>query len=463
MYQKLLFSYLQMLGVLGIFKARGTSAFQAAIGQPASLAGGAITTAVFIKCLFMSPVYVSFCITMAAPPVIALLCIIMMGPISFCMTIKHRFQTARAITAPRWAGDREGPPVANTSAWHAANQTDELLVFLANRAADPARRVTEARLKIGCFFTKVHVCFYGMRPPCNACEAEMSDLDEWKFNEHKRKSRRRFIGAVRLRKVLVFIVYCIYPTLVRGVMTVLRCSVFIEGKQYLIADMNEECYAGAHQYFSVIAWLFLFFYCLGIPLGVALLLLCKVQEVNNTEDEDKAVGARFREDGLGDSDDGLSDDVSSDSAAASSDDADGEVPPVAAGAETEFQKFLKEEMIKKTKRKHLRKEKSSRLGAAARSFGDREASGASDDLSSDSFDDSSDNDIVGWTQHCDVRTSTKYWSNDASGETTWERPLDLGPLQPNWLEHYSEESAAFYWSNPETGDSTWVRPTQVSS
>ena len=459
-YHKLLFSYLQMLGVLGIFKARGTSAFQAAIGQPASLAGGAITTAVFIKCLFMSPVYVSFSITMAAPPIIALLCVVMMGPISFCMTIKHRFQIARAITVPRWEGDSEGPPVAETSAWHAADQSDTLHAYFASRALDPARRVAGARPKIGCFLTKVHVCFYGMQPPCKACVAEMSDHDEWKYNEHKRKSRRRFIGAVRLRNVLVFIVYCIYPTLVRGVMTVLRCSAFIEGKQYLIADMNEECYAGAHQYFSVIAWLFLFFYCLGIPLGVALLLLCKVQEVNDTEDEDKAVGARFREDGLGDSDGGSSDAGASDSTTVSSDDEDGEVPSVSAAAETEFQRFIREEKMKKMKRKSMRKEKSSRLGAAAYYDGDREASGASD--SSDSLSGDGDG-IVGWTQHRDDVTRRNYWSNDSSGATTWKRPANLGPLKANWVEHYSKQDAAFYWSNTETGASTWDRPTDQGS
>ena len=55
-YQKLVLSNLQMIGSLGTFKARGTDLFYLIISRPSAAAGGSISGAFFIKCLYGSAV-----------------------------------------------------------------------------------------------------------------------------------------------------------------------------------------------------------------------------------------------------------------------------------------------------------------------------------------------------------------------------------------------------------------------
>jgi hypothetical protein len=48
--QKVAISHIQMLGVLGIFKARGTAVFNEVMARPAEVVGGSITSMLPIKC-----------------------------------------------------------------------------------------------------------------------------------------------------------------------------------------------------------------------------------------------------------------------------------------------------------------------------------------------------------------------------------------------------------------------------
>ena len=69
-----------MLGVLGIFKARGTKAFNEAIGKTSQIAGGSITSMLAIKCLLQTQVYGPYIVNMLLPPGAAILILIIMFP-----------------------------------------------------------------------------------------------------------------------------------------------------------------------------------------------------------------------------------------------------------------------------------------------------------------------------------------------------------------------------------------------
>jgi hypothetical protein len=68
--QKIAFSFTQMLGVLGIFKARGTKVFNEVMARPAEVVGGSVTSMVQIKCALNSQIYGPFVLNMALPPLI---------------------------------------------------------------------------------------------------------------------------------------------------------------------------------------------------------------------------------------------------------------------------------------------------------------------------------------------------------------------------------------------------------
>ena len=70
---KLLMSHFQMLGVLGIFKAKGTDVFNEVMSRPAEIVGGSITSATFVKCAFNSQAYGTFIANMLLPCLVPLI------------------------------------------------------------------------------------------------------------------------------------------------------------------------------------------------------------------------------------------------------------------------------------------------------------------------------------------------------------------------------------------------------
>ena len=77
--QKIGLSFLQMLGVLGIFKARGTKVFNEVMNRPAEVVGGSISSLLPVKCFLQSQMNGPFFINMALPvilPIIAALILV---------------------------------------------------------------------------------------------------------------------------------------------------------------------------------------------------------------------------------------------------------------------------------------------------------------------------------------------------------------------------------------------------
>ena len=89
--RRIAFSYMQMLGVLGIFKARGTKLFNEVIGQTSQVAGGALTSMLAIKCLLGTQIYGPFLVNMMLPVASALLVSLIMIPSTVMRRLQEKF------------------------------------------------------------------------------------------------------------------------------------------------------------------------------------------------------------------------------------------------------------------------------------------------------------------------------------------------------------------------------------
>lgn len=49
----------------------------------------------------------------------------------------------------------------------------------------------------------------------------------------------------------------------------------------------------------------------------------------------------------------------------------------------------------------------------------------------------------GWEERIDLETGEHYYRNKFSGETTWQKPPELGG---NWDLQYDSATGAFHWS-----------------
>lgn len=73
-------SHLQMLGVLGIFKARGTQIFNEVTSRPSDVIGGSFLSVLPVKCALGSQIYGPFLLNMLLPPVALATSALMMVP-----------------------------------------------------------------------------------------------------------------------------------------------------------------------------------------------------------------------------------------------------------------------------------------------------------------------------------------------------------------------------------------------
>ena len=205
---KMFFSHLQMLGVLGIFKARGTAVFNEVVNRPAEIVGGSITSITAVKCTLNSQAYGTFLMNMFAPFAILAVAGVFMMPAKF---IDACIKTRRiGKTAPSYKG-MGGLP-------------------------------------------RIFVPFTCMRRAMT-----MSDTKAWSTP----------IDSVpRLVAVLVFTLFTLYPTLVSSIAKIVNCSNPIGGKSFLLADMTVTCYETWHLAYLLLAAICFIVYCCGIPVVV---------------------------------------------------------------------------------------------------------------------------------------------------------------------------------------------------
>ena len=222
--RKQLISFLQMLGVLGIFRAHGTQMFNEAISRPAEIAGGSIVSLLPFKCAVRSQIWGPFLANIALPP------LALIGSVAIAVPTTLGFRCAErrraSVTAP--------PPPPETKP-------------VASWLPLPLHRL---------------VCCARFRVVTSAVERVA-----WSEAEAK-ASLVRFDPVARLQGLLAFVGYGLYPTLVASTMSIFHCSDQIDGAAYLVADMTVKCWEGAHIGFVVLATISFIVYCLGIPLIV---------------------------------------------------------------------------------------------------------------------------------------------------------------------------------------------------
>jgi hypothetical protein len=213
---KIAMSFCQMLAVLGVFKARGTVLFNELVQRPASIAGGGISSVLQLKCLMNSQIYGTFMLSMMTPIIACTLTAILIGPVWF---IKRVQEMLRASYPPRRA---------------------------------PIEKVNVLR----------------------CCRKER--MEDWEkklwLHARTRNDREAFRPIARFVAVLVFVLFGIYPTLVKSIFSIFRCSEPIGGKMYLTDDFTVQCWVGWHPTFAGAAIAFGCLYLFGIPLGLLLIL-----------------------------------------------------------------------------------------------------------------------------------------------------------------------------------------------
>jgi hypothetical protein len=223
--QKVAISYIQMLGVLGIFKARGTAVFNEMMARPAEVVGGSITSMLPIKCALESQIYGPFIANMALPPLIFTVAIIVLIPKAI---YEYMVRKGRA--------DAEAP-------------------------------VYKGKLNI----PRKMAIYRVMREPMTA-----GDIIEW---------RGEFFPMQRLAGVTAFVLFGLYPTLVKSIASLFNCTENIEGVQYLVADLTVVCYKGRHTSFLIAGIAGTLIYAIGIPIAVALATALKTPIYRNAENK----------------------------------------------------------------------------------------------------------------------------------------------------------------------------------
>ena len=207
--QKMTFSYLQMLGMLGIFKAKGTDVYNEIASRPAQVVGGSITSLHPLKCALHSQIYGPFLLTMTLP-------LLLLAIASVVLLIMNAIE--KAIRKGR--------------------ENQDVPTFK-GRFDMPRFMAYHTNLRLA------------MTP---------ADEAEWRDKFHP---TQRFIG------VLLFIFFSLYPSLVASIASMFNCTDPIEGVAYLVQDLTVQCYVGVHLAFLVFAYIGAAVYAVGIPVAVA--------------------------------------------------------------------------------------------------------------------------------------------------------------------------------------------------
>ena len=198
-----------MLGVLGVFKAKGTAVFNEMASRPAEIIGGSITSMLPIKCALQSQIYGPFLLTMVLPFLLIGIASLILIPKTWCEK-KLRWQRI-GKESPVYKGK------FNLPRWAAFHKK--------------------------------------LRVPMTE-----SDVTEW---------RGDFQPSERIAGVAVFVLFTLYPSLVASIASIFNCTPDIEGKAYLVVDLTVTCYEGLHIAFIVFASIGAIVFALGIPAAVA--------------------------------------------------------------------------------------------------------------------------------------------------------------------------------------------------
>ena len=291
--RRIAFSYMQMLGVLGIFKARGTKLFNEAIGQTSQVAGGAITSMLAIKCLLGTQIYGPFLVNMMLPIATALLVALIMIPSTAMRRLQEKFLRKKDATLQRKraaaAHDEQlvttsfTPPkhepivnlgnscltiptkIARNCSCLRKAATEEYIANAKRKHEGQRPNAPRMRTKIQLDARLAGGVPYAlmMAVPCCRVATTAEDRRVWRAEHAVRKQRTPFKPNRRFVAVMVLVMYSLYPTLVSSTASMFNCTDPINNVRYLVHDLTVTCYVGWHIVYLFGASASIVVYCFG--------------------------------------------------------------------------------------------------------------------------------------------------------------------------------------------------------
>jgi hypothetical protein len=316
--RRIAFSYMQMLGVLGIFKARGTKVFNEIIGKTSQVAGGSPTSLLPIKCLLRSQAYAPFVVNMMLPTLFAATIALVLVPVTLVKRAQERAVRKRETVEARRRARRA---LSDGTEDVCVAPTHEPVVDFGKCCGKLPTRVA---LRLPCcrrvasdeYVENSERAFYGLprHPPkyrawldiddralggvphavlvaCRCCRVATREdaRGAWRAAQAVRAERAPFKPLRRFVAVMVLVMYSLYPTLVASTASMFSCSDKIGDKYYLLADLSVTCYVGWHIAYTAFASISIAVYCLGTPIALASLLMtdccmCAPPSVRHAQD-----------------------------------------------------------------------------------------------------------------------------------------------------------------------------------
>ena len=318
-----------MVGVLGIFKARGTQVFNEVIGKAAQVGGGSLASMLPLKCLLSMhrDIYGPFLLNMALPFISAFVIVVILIPATLLKRMEERaVETELATRQAR----REAAARGDAGAVAFVPPLHEPIVYLRIDPdfgiSSPVKILTKIALKLACcrkvasteYITNARRAAEGewRLPPrtrawlsfdantffglphallmaCKCCrvKATPSEQSAWRAAMAVRSQHQRFTPHRRFIAVMVLVMYSLFPTLVASTTAIFNCSDAIGGKYYLLIDLNVTCYEGYHLLYLAAAFLSVVVYCIGTPVAFAALLVvdcCACTKVSALHSPDAA-------------------------------------------------------------------------------------------------------------------------------------------------------------------------------
>ena len=255
--RRLAFSYIQMLGVLGIFKARGTKHFHETVSESSQVAGGSLTAMISIKCLLNSQSYGPFLLNMALPILLSILTGLVMFPTTLvkkCLAARQRASDVEmAERRERVSSGRLIPScaplhepivdlgnvcckvpthIALACAWCRKPAGEEYIANAERKERGlPMPNPPKHRPRLTIEQRACGGIPYSLLMACKCCRVKATEEEQrtWRAAYAVRKQGVKFKPNRRFVAVLVLIAYTAYPTLVASTAAIFSCTEKIYG------------------------------------------------------------------------------------------------------------------------------------------------------------------------------------------------------------------------------------------
>jgi hypothetical protein len=278
-----------MLGVLGIFKAKGTAVFNEVVSRPSEIIGGSLTSLLPIKCALGSQIYGTFLLNMALPVGALAVAALFMVPTALIEKCVRRRRTADAV--PTFKGAHNIPRcLAVHTVMRAPMDEDDIAEW--QGPFYPTKRLSATSV-----FLLFLLCVENHCAPPSLARSLARALSRARALSLTRALSRARVLSLSLSLSLSFglsvalpvfgtpprtplltksssyttapVPHCRYPTLVKSIASVFNCTDPIEGRRHLIADLTVVCYTEWHIAFLFFAGIGAAVYAIGIPMAVA--------------------------------------------------------------------------------------------------------------------------------------------------------------------------------------------------